>query len=82
MHNPNDIKSQDELNTCNDGHRSSEVLVATIEKCESLEKQLKMAIKYLRRYARGKHYSGMINPKVVEYGDWAKEALKKLGVRS
>jgi hypothetical protein len=31
------IKSQDELNPCNDGHRSSDVLVATIEKCESLE---------------------------------------------
>ena len=33
------IKSQDELNTCNDGKRGSEVLLATIEKCEALEKE-------------------------------------------
>ena len=76
------IKSQDDLNPCNDGHRSSDVLVATIEKCERLQKQLDVAVKCLRRYARGKHYSGMIYPKVVEYGDWAKETLKKLGKRS
>jgi hypothetical protein len=35
------IKSQDDLNTCNDGHRSSDVLVATIEKCEKLEAENK-----------------------------------------
>ena len=35
------IKSQDDLNTCNDGKRSSDVLVATIEKCEQLEKKNK-----------------------------------------
>lgn len=35
------IKSQDDLNPCNDGHRSSDVLVATIEKCESLERLIK-----------------------------------------
>jgi hypothetical protein len=45
------IKSQDELNPCNDGHRSSDVLVATIEKCERLQKQLDMAIKCLEIYA-------------------------------
>ena len=33
------IKSQDELNTCNDGHRSSDVLLQTIEKCGELEKE-------------------------------------------
>ena len=38
MHNPNDIKSQDDLN---EGKRSSEVLLATIEKCESLEQTIK-----------------------------------------
>ena len=44
------IKSQDNLNTCNDGHRSSDVLVATIEKCERLQKQLKIAIEGLEAY--------------------------------
>jgi hypothetical protein len=33
------IKSQNELNTCNDGKRSSDVLLQTIEKCERLEQQ-------------------------------------------
>ena len=37
------IKSQDDLNTCNDGKRSSDVLIHTIEKCEKLEKQLETA---------------------------------------
>lgn len=76
------IKSQDELNPCNDGKRSSEVLIKTIEKLERTQKQLDMAVKCLRRYARGKHYRGMINLKVVDVGDWAKETLKKIGVRS
>ena len=79
--NPNEVKSQYDV-TVNQGSRNSDVLISAIDKCEKLEKQLKIAIKYLRRYARGKHYRGTINPKVVEYGDWAKEALKKLGVRS
>lgn len=37
------IKSQDDV-VVNQGGRSSDVLVATIEKCEKLEKQLKIAI--------------------------------------
>jgi hypothetical protein len=41
------IKSQDDLNTCNDGKRSSDVLVATIEKCERLQKQLDIAVEAL-----------------------------------
>lgn len=44
MHNPNDIKSQDDLN---EGKRSSEVLLATIEKCERLQKQLDIAVMHL-----------------------------------
>ena len=47
------IKSQDELNTCNDGHRSSDVLLQTIEKCEKLQKQLDKAEWILRELATG-----------------------------
>ena len=43
--NPNTVKSQDELN---EGGRKSDVLVATLEKCERLQKQLEIAIKALR----------------------------------
>lgn len=37
------IKSQDDLNTCNEGKRKSDVLIATIEKCEKLEEKLNIA---------------------------------------
>lgn len=47
-HNPNTVKSQDDLPTTNDGKRSSDVLVATLEKCERLQKQLEIAVKALR----------------------------------
>lgn len=47
------IKSQDELNTCNDGHRSSDVLVATIEKLEQTQKQLDKAERILNELAIG-----------------------------
>ncbi len=72
------IGSQDDLN---EQGRDSEVLIKAIEKCEKLEKQLDIAVKCLRLYARGKHWYGTINPKVFDYGDWAKETLKKLGKR-
>ena len=45
--NPNDIRSQTELNNCNDGKRSSDVLIATIEELEKTKKQLDRAIWWL-----------------------------------
>ena len=53
------IKSQDELNTCNDGHRSSDVLLKAVEKCERLQKQLDMAIECLEciKFEYGGEYS-------------------------
>lgn len=45
------IKSQDDLNTCNEGKRKSDVLIATIEKCEKLEEKLKIAKEALKQYA-------------------------------
>ena len=50
-HNPNTVKSQDELN---EGGRKSDVLVATIEKCERLQKQLDIAIWALYSLLGGK----------------------------
>jgi hypothetical protein len=43
------IKSQDELNPCNDGERSVDVLIHTIEKCEKLEQNLNNVIGILLR---------------------------------
>lgn len=58
------IKSQDDLNTCNDGHRSSDVLVATIEKCERLDKLLKRAVDELVAFQNHKSvYSTLLEIK-------------------
>lgn len=46
------IKSQDDLNTCNDGKRSSDVLVATIEKLEQTQKRLDVALNGLKDIQR------------------------------
>ena len=45
------IKSQDELNKCNDGKRSSEVLIKTIEKCERLEQIVKYFLDFNEKCA-------------------------------
>lgn len=50
MKNPNEIKSQDDV-IVNQGGRSSDVLVTTIEKCEKLELKLNIAVEALKKYA-------------------------------
>ena len=50
-HNPNTVKSQDELN---EGGRKSDVLVVTLEKCERLQKQLDIAVWALYSLLSGK----------------------------
>lgn len=49
-HNPNTVKSQDDLSTTNDGKRSSDVVLSAVEKCERLQKQLDIAKTYLEHY--------------------------------
>ena len=46
--NPNTVKSQDDLPTTNDGKRSSDVLLSTIEELERTKKQLDIAVKRLK----------------------------------
>ena len=46
--NPNTVKSQDDIN---EGGRKSDVLVATLEKCERLQKQLDIAKGFIFRCA-------------------------------
>lgn len=52
-HNPNTVKSQDNLSTTNDGKRSSDVVISAVEKCELLQKQLDIAVKCLKNYKSG-----------------------------
>ena len=47
-HNPNTVKSQDDLSTTNDGKRSSEVLLTTLEELEKTKKQLDKAKKSIQ----------------------------------
>lgn len=49
-HNPNTVKSQDSLNPCNDGKRSSDVLIEAVTKCHHLQKQLDIAKEALHLY--------------------------------
>lgn len=42
--NPKDVKSQHELSTTNDGKRSSDVLLSTIEELEKTKKQLECGV--------------------------------------
>lgn len=68
------IKSQDTLNTCNDGKRKSDVLIATIEKCEKLEEKLKLAKEALENIVSDKGLY-FYNSEKVSY---AKKILKKI----
>lgn len=45
--NPNTVKSQTELNPCNDGKRSSETLIQAISKLETTTKELEKVKKQL-----------------------------------
>lgn len=59
------IKSQDDLNTCNDGKRSSDVLLATIEKCEKLRTQLNIVLNILLRECP--QYEGYVRANFPHY---------------
>jgi hypothetical protein len=52
------IKSQDDLNPCNDGKRSSDVLLSTIEELERTKKQLDIAVGTLRCYGNPNNWDG------------------------
>lgn len=56
-HNPNTVKSQDDLNPCNDGKRSSDVLLSTIEELEKTKKQLEIAKEALDYYSDMRKYN-------------------------
>ena len=52
------IKSQDDLKKCNSGKRSSDVVLSAVEKCESLKKQLDIAVGTLRCYGNPNNWDG------------------------
>lgn len=59
-HNPNTVKSQDDLPTTNDGKRSSEVLLTTLAELEKTKKQLEIAKEYIYQRAEKDKYADWI----------------------
>lgn len=88
-HNPNTVKSQDELN---EGGRKSDVVLSAVDKCERLQKQLNIAVKCLKQYAYRDNWYNTYKPNSLdecpiaykekwkkEYGyKQAEKALKKI----
>lgn len=73
------IKSQDVLNPCNDGHRSSEVLVATVEKCERLQKQLDIAVSWLESISTlACCFDEDLKEQIKMVYRWSSEALEEI----
>lgn len=65
-HNPNTVKSQDDLSTTNDGRRSSDVLLSTIEELERTKKQLEIAKEYIYQRAEKDKYADWILLQIEE----------------
>lgn len=78
-HNPNTVKSQDDIN---EGGRKSDVLVSTLEKCERLQKQLEIAVECLKAYANSSEWWTTENGDKCEYTtngyEEAQEALRMI----
>ena len=70
---PQEIKSQDDLNKQG---RKSEVLIKALEKCEKLEKQLKIAKEYLGLYAAKLNW--LDNSLTYHLAESALEQIKEL----
>ena len=60
-HNPNTVKSQDDIN---EGGRKSEVVLSAVEKCERLQKQLDIALDYIATYKQ--HGTGWVKALALE----------------
>lgn len=68
-------KSADDLN---EQRRQSEVLVTAIEKCEKLEKQLKIAVKAFESLRTEKTVIDKVTGDVYYIWDYALEQIKEL----
>lgn len=66
VYRPSTIKSQDDLSTTNDGRRSSDVLLSTIEELEKVKKQLDIAKSYLNERADKDKYADWVLMRIEE----------------
>ena len=73
--NPNTVKSQDELN---EGGRKSDVLVATLEKCERLQKQLDIAVKGIKAVLDDELFCNTADGGLIMYLYTALERIEEL----
>lgn len=72
------IKSQSDLNPCNDGKRSSDVLLATVAKCERLQKQLDIAVKAIKAVLHDEFILEHADAGLVMYLTQAEYKIKEL----
>ena len=72
---PQEIKSQHELS---EQGRQSDVLISAIERCEKLEKQLKIAIEALESLRTKKTVIDKVTGDVCYIWDYALEQIKEL----
>jgi len=77
-HNPNTIKSQDDLNPCNDGKRSSDVVLSAVEKCERLQKQLDIAVKGIKAVLDDELFCEIADGGLIMYLYTALERIEEL----
>lgn len=72
------IKSQSDLNPCNDGKRSSEVLIEAISKAERLQKQLDIALKIIDAVMQDEYTMETIDGGLSMYMYTGLEKIKEL----
>lgn len=74
---PQEIKSQDDIK--HQDTRSSDVLIKAVEKCEKLEKQLKIAVDTLKRinmYSLASDYD--VDGQVADIFNWSGDAIAQI----
>ena len=72
---PQEIKSQHELS---EQGRQSDVLITAIERCEKLEKQLKIAVEALESLRTEKTVMDKVTGDIYYIWDYALEQIKEL----
>jgi hypothetical protein len=74
---PQEIKSQDDIK--HQDTRSSDVLIKAVEKCEKLEKQLKIAVDMLKRinmYSLASNDD--VDDQVADIFNWSGDAITQI----
>ena len=72
------VLSQSDLNECNSGKRSSDVVLSAVEKCERLQKQLDIAVKAIKAVLHDEFILEHADAGLVMYLTQAEYKIKEL----